>query len=764
MTVISSLQKRFVIVSIILLICFFCNASLFAQHIQISIAAKSGTDSAKEIIQQAILNKERNRLSNKAYYQCERYEKLNMGWINLTEKEKQMLILKYFKFLFENTDSTDVSGKSVDFILSKETLEDVYYRKSTNTKRSVVKGINREWVYTLLHEQGLRTVITEFLNDYTIYDSEMTFLSQKFVSPLSSSFSQIMYDYTLSDTVRIDGVLCYKIDFKPVNDRFLAFQGSLYIAGDSTYAVARSRYYIYHNSNLNFIDTIGFKEDYLHMPDGSWVISRNETSIELSLFKLFARRINSYKNYQLDPVPESVFEDSDPVTYKVDAWNKSDEYWAEHRHFPFSNKEEKARAVLSSFVSGSSSGTKGFIMNSIFNNYIPFKKFAIGPVFSILSSNDIEGLRLRLGGTTTAALNPHFFVEGYGAYGFKDDRWKYSVKAIYSIPKRESHPNEFPSNLVSISHRYDLRFPGQDLINIDKDNVFLSWRRAPLDRMLFERKTEALYKKEFYNGISYSFWANNRDWQPVGAIEFNQRNQMGGITPVSLLKTTEIGGKFRFAVGERFYQNRDSRMVLSRFSSVFTFSHAMGLKNVFGGEYSYQLTEMSMKHTQSLSALGYLDIMFKAGKQWSKVPYPLLIIPQANQSYLDVPETYNLMNVLEFVCDKYSSLSLDYHMNGLLFNWMPVNRYLKLREVFTFKSLLGTLSDYNNPSVSSTAAWVFPSNATLYALNKTPYMEVGTGIENIFSLIRLDYVWRLTYRDHPNIDKSGIRVGLKIQF
>ena len=164
-------------------------------------------------------------MTNRDYYKCERYEKLNMGWINLTKEEKQSLILRYFKFLFENTDSTDVSGKPVDFILSKETLEDDYYRKSTNTKRSVVKGVNREWVYSLLHEQGLRTVITEFFNDYCIYDNEMTFLTQHFVSPLSSSLSQVMYNYNCSDTLRIDGVLCYKIDFIPKNDRFLAFRG-----------------------------------------------------------------------------------------------------------------------------------------------------------------------------------------------------------------------------------------------------------------------------------------------------------------------------------------------------------------------------------------------------------------------------------------------------------------------------------------------------------------------------------------------------------
>ena len=346
----------------------------------------------------------------------------------------------------------------------------------------------------------------------------------------------------------------------------------------------------------------------------------------------------------------------------------------------------------------------------------------------------------------------------------KDERWKYSVKAIYSFPPRADHPYEFPVNSITLSRREDLRFPGQELVNIDKDNVFLSWRRSPLARMIFEKKTELQYKREYLNGISYNIWVNNRSWQPVGKIDFISRNSDKTTTPVSSLNTAELGGRFRLAVGERFYQNRGSRIPLSRYSSVFTFSHSFGIKGFLGGQYVSNLTEMSMQHAQSFAAFGYVDMMFKAGKQWAQVPYPLLIIPQANQSYLDVPETYNLMNEFEFVCDKYASLSLDYHMNGLLFNWMPVNRVLKLREVFTFKSLLGSLSSYNNPTESSTAPWLFPTKTTTYALSESPYTEGGVGIENIFSLLRIDYVWRLSHRDHLNIDKSGIRVGLKVQF
>ncbi|MDD2797114.1 MAG: DUF5686 family protein [Bacteroidales bacterium] len=741
---------------------YFVIALIFIAISPIWAAKSAQTLTANEIIQKAIVHKESNRITENSFYSREHYEKLNLGWVNLTAKEKEMLLLKYFRFLFENTDSTDVSGKPVDFVLSKEILQDEFYKKSTSTNRTMIKAINKEWINSVLHEQGMQTVVNQVFDGYSLYDNQMSLLMQNIVSPLSSSFAQTIYNYTLEDTVRIEGILCYKINFMPVNEQFLAFRGSVYIADDSTYSVAKADYYIDHNANLNFIDTIGFKENYTKASNGKWVVLRNEVSLEMSLFKLFVRRINSFKNYSFEAMPDNLFSKDEPISYSVDAWNKSDIYWSEHRHFPFTNQEEKAHQKMAGFVNSNSGSVSGFFMKTIFNNLIPLKYITIGPLTSFVSSNEIEGTRYRFGGSTTADLNKHIFLEGYGAYGDLDKRLKYSGQLTYSLNKCKSHPNEYPSHSISLLYRYDMKIPGQELETIDKDNVLLSFRRAELDRMFLEKKAEIRYKQEYYNGLSFSFWGNHKNWLPVGAINFQEKTSMGIINPKYDMRTTEVGAKFRFAVGERFYQNRDSRVRVSRFSSVFTFSHTMGLKKFLNGDYNYHLTEMMMQHTHPLSIFGYADIMFKAGKQWSKVPYPLLIISQANPSYLNVPETYNLMNVFEFINDQYASLDIDYHMNGLLLNWIPVNRYLKWREVATFKSLVGTLSDYNDPAKTKSSQWLLPTNSS--GLGSTPYMEAGVGIENIFSLLRLDYIWRLTYLDRPNVNKSGIRVGLKIQF
>lgn len=726
------------------------------------------TLAAEKIIGKAIERKEKNRLRDQDYYTCERYERLNAGWVDLTPKERNLFFVKPFHKLFANTDSADRIGKPVDFVLSSEMIEDLYYRKSTHTKRNNVKAINRQWVPVVAHEQGVRAIVTEFFSDYNLYDNQMTLLMQSFTSPLSSAFSKTIYNYSFDQMVTIDGVPCYKIDFEPVNKQFLAFKGSVYIAGDSTYAVARAHYMIPNETNLNYINEITFDEEYKKVNDTTWVIVNNEVNAELEVIKLLVRRTNSYKNYRFDPVPDAIFDRAEPIVYEKDATKKTEAFWAEHRHFEVTGAEKRSTAVFSNFM-GASGGSGGpsltsILVGGVFMGYVPATKyFSIGDLYSFWGGNAIEGTRFRFGGTTTVNVSRHLFAEGYGAYGTKDKEWKYSGQLAYSFLPRNDHPNEFPANTLYLNYQHDMIMPGQEFVNLNKDNVFLSWRRSPLDKMILETKAQLTYRREFYNGLSYMVWANHKEWQPRGVLEFRQRDNNNVITDIENLRVSEMGFRFRFAIGERFYQKRTSKMMVSRFTSVFTLTQSFGIKSdALASDYRHRLTELSLEHSTSFGTLGYTQLMFKMGKQWSQVPFPLLIIHQGNPSYLNVPESYNLMGVFEFMSDQYASIDVDYHLNGLLLNWLPVNRYLKLREVANFKGLIGGLSEKNDPTVNKNLKWLLPTDA--YKLNGTPYMEAGVGVENILSLLRIDYIWRLTYRDHPNIDKSGLRFSIHFQF
>ena len=220
--------------------------------------------------------------------------------------------------------------------------------------------------------------------------------------------------------------------------------------------------------------------------------------------------------------------------------------------------------------------------------------------------------------------------------------------------------------------------------------------------------------------------------------------------------------KFRYAKDEKFYQTRNLRYPITFDALIFNFSHVMAKKDLLGSAYDYHRTDIGIQKRFWFSAFGYIDLITKAGKVWNKVPYPLLILPNANLSYTIQPESYTNMNAMEFISDEYASWDLTYYMNGILLNRLPLVKKLKWREVFCFRGLWGHLTDKNNPMNGGDGLYLFPDGS--YTLGKAPYMEASVGIENIFKFLRLDYVWRLNYRDHPGIQTKGVRFMMRMSF
>lgn len=122
------------------------------------------------------------------------------------------------------------------------------------------------------------------------------------------------------------------------------------------------------------------------------------------------------------------------------------------------------------------------------------------------------------------------------------------------------------------------------------------------------------------------------------------------------------------------------------------------------------------------------------------------------------------MNPLEFINDSYVSWDMTYWANGAILNYIPLVKKLKLREAFAFRGWLGALSDKNNP-LKSPDLYLFPVSAPYEPMHGKPYMEISAGIDNFFKCLRVDYVWRLTYREgQPASSRSGLRIALHVTF
>ena len=375
-----------------------------------------------------------------------------------------------------------------------------------------------------------------------------------------------------------------------------------------------------------------------------------------------------------------------------------------------------------------------------------------------MSFNAIEGTRFRVGGMTTADLSKRWFARGFVAYGLDDHKWKYRGEVEYSFHDKKNHSREFPVHSLRLSQLYDIDYVGQHYLFTNPDNVFLSLKRMTDRNVIYHRVTDLTYTLELRNNFSVTATLRNDRREATEWIPFvdGYGNSMGHYTENSIKLT------LRYAPGEKFYQSRSSRQPVNLDAPILILSHTFAPQAF--SKYPINKTEFSAQKRVWFSAFGYLDAIVEAAKVWSRSSYLDLIIPNANLSYTIQPESFALLNPMEFINDSQVSWFLTYSPNGLLFNMIPGLKKAKLREAFSFSGFYGRLSNRNVPD-RNPSLLAYPPVSTISRMSDGPYMEASVGIDNIFRCLRVDYVWRLSYR-HPgyNIDRSGIRIAFHAKF
>jgi hypothetical protein len=313
----------------------------------------------------------------------------------------------------------------------------------------------------------------------------------------------------------------------------------------------------------------------------------------------------------------------------------------------------------------------------------------------------------------------------------------------------------------------DTKIPGSSLQYVDEANFFLSFKRGTNNKYLYDNSYRLDYIHEYENHFSYSFGLNRLTQAPAGSLYFINTDNNGINRNITGLITAEFTAGLRYAPHEEFYQGKDSRATIPGKYPIFSLDYDAGLKNILGGQYNFQKLHARVDKRMYLSQLGWADVTFEAGHTFGQVPYPLLNLFHANQTYAYDIYSYNLMNFLEFVSDRYESLNIDQHFNGFFFNKIPLFKKLKWREVASVKAIYGGLGDNNNPALHP-SLYQLPVTATgqpiTYALGRTPYVEGSVGIENIFKFVRVDMVRRFTYLNHPEVAKWGIRTLFQFYF
>lgn len=724
---------------------------------------------AVDLIREVIDHKSQNKMEHSDYVEYEQYEKLSVSLINTPDKLKNNRLLRSFKYITRNIDTTTFPDKALMPLYMQEQLSQHYYRKSPEKNKTIITGEKKVNFGEYIDNQGLKAYLKHMYQDVDIYKNNISLMTNQFLSPIAD-MGPTFYQYFIVDTTEVDGQKLVGLSFFPRNKTDMLFQGRLYVTMNGDYAVQKVIMTVNKNININWIRDLDVTLNFEKGNDGKYHLSKSDVKTDFGLSSkkssgIYGQRTVSFKNYLVDvPRPDSIYQ-GESVVEKDGAEAHDSEYWLENRHDTLTLAESRTYANSDSLRNSKTFKRTMDIITLFIAGYkraSPY--FEVGPVNTFYSFNPVEGFRLRLGGRTTPNLSKRYYFETYGAYGFKDKQWKYYFGGTYSFTGRSIY--EFPVKILKANYQKDTKIPGQELQFIQEDNVLLSIKRGVNDKWLYNNIYNITYLNEFKNHLSFQLGYKNWKQQPAGALTYITSDAVSP-SPVPDITTSEFSLELRYAPHEDFYQGKLYRIPIPNRYPVFSFRTIAGVKDFLGGQYNYQNFTLNIYKRVYMSQLGYSDVALEGGYIAGRVPFPLLAIHRANQTYSLQLQSYNLMNFLEFVSDHYASLIVDHCFNGFVFNKIPLFRRLRFREYANVKILYGGVRDENMPANNGDLLQ-FPKypdgTPATYTLEQQPYIEGSLGIGNILNFFRIDVVKRFTYLDHPEVSQIGIRGRFKFDF
>ena len=743
---------------------------------------------AVELMKRVIAAKKLTQLENHDFFQYTKYQKITLAMNDITPTQIDSGFIGKRRWMLDQVELGPYNNKLILPISVDETVSQHIYRKQPKTERDIIKGQNSTGINQLIQTGDIMDImLKDVFTDVNIYDNDVRLLRHHFTSPIGNSAISF-YRYYIEDTVYVGKDLCYHLQFTPNNGQDIGFRGELYVVADSTLHVKRCNLTLPVQSGVNFVENLQVRQEFTQLENGEWALSEDDMIAEISVYGLLQKaiviRTTRLNDYAFDELPTKLFKGSARERREADAMMRDEAFWKKYRAVELS----KSESSMSQFVHRVEQ-MKGFKyvifgLKALIENFVETggkdhpSKVDIGPINTIFTRNFIDGFRTRISAQTTANLSKHWFLAGYMARGWGSKKNYYSGELTYSFNKKEYLPREFPKRTMSFKSTYDIMSPSDKFLRTDKDNVFTSLKWTKVDKMMFYNRQQLTFEREEEWGMKTTLSLRTEENEAVGALFFEKlSNPFPSIiypeTDVSKLlhngkmRTTELRFELEIAPGRTFINTKQRRIAINLEAPVITLSHSMGLNGVLGGQYRYNFSEVGLLKRFWLRSWGKFDVQLHAGAQWDKVPFPLLIMPAANLSYIVQRGTFNLINNMEFLNDRYASVDLGWDMNGKIFNRIPLLKKLKWREFIGFKGLWGSLTDKNNPlllqNIGDETLMYFPEGS--HVMNpKRPYMELIVGVHNIFKLFHVQYVRRLNYNELNTARKQGVRLMMRMSF
>lgn len=721
---------------------------------------KNKDNPAVTLIKNILAHRDENRGKGADYFEYEKYEKDEFDLNNFTsEKWTEKKAFKNFQVILDYVDTSDINGKPFIPMLIKEKISRVYYRNKPKTEREIVEARRISGFENSSFGDGVGQFLEKLSTQVDIYEGNIDLLDKSFTSPISNIGPNV-YRYYITDSTEIDGYKYKELSFMPRDPAFIAFTGKM-IVGDSTqnYAVKSIELNIDQRININFLEDLRIEQEFEKHTEQGWIIVQDRMTVDIQITEkgmgLYNTKTTSYRNFVYNKHrTEEFYAGVNKVIESDSAQMKANTYWDTARFEQLSDKERGIYEMIDTIQNVPQFRTFTQIGEFIVSGYIKKGGFDIGPVTSYVSYNDIEGIRLRLGGRTNIDFHENWRFEAFGAYGLNDEKWKYKGLAEYYFSKN-------PRSVLHLSYTNDIFQPGFEVNWQESDNIFLSFRTGETRNMFYKKEWRAFYEKEWFRGFINTFEVKNQEMTATFKNPMILNDGEG--SELEKINTTELTLRSRFAINEKFIQGRFRRSTIRTTAPIFMLNYTYSPESL--SDYEFHKLYLGIQKRFKLGILGFTDTEVEATKVFGKVPYTLLNIHRGNQTLTYDDRSFNMMNFLEFASDQSVTLMVTHHFNGLLTSYLPLLDRLKWRAVASGKIAYGSISDENKDQTDSELLR-FPEEA-IYSLDKEPYAEVSAGVENIFKLLRVEIVKRLTHLDNPNINTfagaKGIALRAKIQ-
>lgn len=716
------------------------------------VVIKAGENPAIILLRKVIENKPKNDRSELKAFQYESYNKLEFDINNITNKFKKKRLFRPFQFVFDNIDSSSTNKTPYLPVFLTETVSDVYFRSDPTHRKEIIKASKISGV----ENETVSQYLGDLYSNINIYDNYIYLFQKGFVSPIAG-LSQLYYKYSLMDSAFLGDRWCYKVTFHPRRKQELTFNGEMWIA-DTSFAIRKINMRIASDANINFIEDLALVHDYDYVNNEHWMLTKEVLVVNLAPTEtkskqttgFIGRKTTYYRKFLLNqPKDDSFFKGSE-VDLVEGAKKQNLSFWDSTRAESLTKNERAIYSMIDTIKTIPAYKRYADMVKIFATGYKAAGLVEIGPIFTFLSTNSVEGIRLRFGGQTSNKFSEWLVLDGYGAYGTKDERFKYGGTARYFISKK-------PRVILGGAYKHDVEQLGKSPNAFADDNFFATIFRREQSNKLNDINQGRIYlENEWIEGFTNRLTLAHSEYIPLGNLDFTYYLNDAKTDSSNRIKNTELSFYMRFAYKERFVSGKVDRISLGTRYPVIHLQYSKGIKDVIYSSFEYDKLRLKVDDDLYLGNFGILSYSVEAAKIFQALPYPLLFIHPGNNSFVYDKAAFNLMDYYEFVSDEYISFKAEQHFGGIFLDRIPALRKLKWREVATFSAVSGRLSSKNRVLLSNPNVF--------YNLEKKPYAEFGVGIENIFKVLRIDNIWRLSYLDHPGISKVAILGTVSLSF